>query len=169
MQSGSEGGADANAVSEATSEPRAEERDERSLADLVTRVSENASLLVREEIELAKAEIEQKVRKIARGAVAGAVAAVFLLFALIYLLQAAAWGINSAAGWTGIWPGFLIVGGALVLLAILGGLIALWSFKSGTPPTPEQAIEEARLIREALEHPEVEAALARPEDGKATE
>jgi uncharacterized membrane protein YqjE len=132
--------------------------DEKSLGELVTRVSENASLLVREEIELAKAEIEQKMKRIARGAVAGSVAAVFLLFALIYLLESAAWGIADAVDT--IWLGFLIVGGALVLLGVLGALFAYRSLRSGTPPTPDQAIEEARLIREAIEHPEVQAAMS---------
>jgi hypothetical protein len=142
--------------------------DDKSLGDLVTQVSENASLLIREEIELAKAEVEQKVRSIARGAIAGAVAGVFLLFALIYLLEAAAWGLNDV--FDSIWLGFLIVGGALVALAIIGALIAVRSLRSGTPPTPEQAIEEARLIREALEHPEVQAAAAaEPRAGKAGE
>ena len=126
-----------------------------SLGELVTRVSENASGLIREEIELAKAEIEQKIRRIARGAIAGAVAGVFLLFALIYLLQSAAWGLNDA--FNSLWLGFLIVGGALILLGALGALFAVRSFQAGTPPTPDQAIEEARLIREALEHPEVQA------------
>jgi len=126
-----------------------------SLGELVTRVSENASGLIREEIELAKAEIEQKIRRIARGAIAGAVAGVFLLFALIYLLQSAAWGLNDA--FNSLWLGFLIVGGALILLGALGALFAVRSLQAGTPPTPDQAIEEARLIREALEHPEVQA------------
>ena len=125
-----------------------------SLGELVTRVSENASGLIREEIELAKAEIEQKVRRIARGAIAGAVAGVFLLFALIYLLQSAAWGLNDA--FNSLWLGFLIVGVALILLGALGALFAVRSLRAGTPPTPDQAIEEARLIREALEHPEVQ-------------
>ena len=125
-----------------------------SLGELVTRVSENASGLIREEIELAKAEIEQKIRRIARGAIAGAVAGVFLLFALIYLLQSAAWGLNDA--FNSLWLGFLIVGGALILLGALGALFAVRSLQAGTPPTPDQAIEEARLIREALEHPEVQ-------------
>ncbi len=138
--------------------------EERSFGELVTRVSENASLLVREEIELAKAEVEQKVRSIAAGAVAGAVAAVFLLFALIYLLQSAAWGLAGIVD--SIWLGFLIVGAVLVLLAVAGGLFALRSFKKGTPPTPDQAIEEARLIKEAIEHPEVQAAMSESSEAR---
>ena len=133
--------------------------EEKSLAELVTEVSEHASILVREEIELARAEIEHKLKRIARGAVAGGIAGVFFLFALIYLLEAMAWGINDAAD--SLWLGFVIVGGGLVLFGIVGGLIAMRSLQSGAPPTPDQAIEEARLIKEAIEHPEVQAAAGK--------
>jgi uncharacterized membrane protein YqjE len=132
--------------------------EDRSFGELVSRVSENVSLLVREEIELAKAEVEQKITRIARGAVAGALAGFFVFLALIFLFHSAAWGINDVLNEPYAWAGFLIVAGALLLLAAAGGLFALRSFKAGAPPTPDQAIEEARLIREALEHPEVQAA-----------
>ena len=132
--------------------------DERPLGDIVQRISENASLLVREEIELAKAEVEQKVKRLARGAVVGAAAGFFVFMGLIMLLHAGAWGLNDALD--SVWLGFLVVGGALFLLAALAGLIAARSFKAGTPPTPDQAIEEAKLIREAFEHPEVQAAVS---------
>lgn len=135
--------------------------DDKSIGDLVTRVSENASILIREEIELAKAEIELKVRRIAQGAVVGLAAGFFLFFALVFALHALAWGLADAFFTSSIWPGFLITAGILVLLAGIAGLIAVRAFKAGTPPTPQQAIEEAKLIREALEHPEVEAAAAR--------
>ncbi len=134
--------------------------DEASLGEIVTRVSENASLLVREEIELAKAEVEQKVKRLTRGAVTGAVAAVFLLFSLIYFLLAAAWGLNSLLD--SFWLGFLITGAILVLLGCAGAAFAARSFKKNAPPTPDQAIEEARLIKEAIEHPEVQAAMSEP-------
>jgi uncharacterized membrane protein YqjE len=133
--------------------------DDRPIGDVVNRISENASLLVREEIELAKAEIEEKVKRIARGAIAGAVAGFFALMGLIMLLEAGAWGINSLVD--SVWLGFLIMGVALFVFAALGGWFAARSFKAGTPPTPEKAIEEARLIREAIEHPEVQAAMSR--------
>ena len=134
--------------------------DERPLGDIVQRISENASLLVREEIELAKAEIEQKAKRIARGAAVGAVAGFFVLLGLIFLLETAAWGLNDILD--SLWLGFLITAGTLFALAALGGLIAVRSFQAGTPPTPDQAIEEARLIREAIEHPEVQAAVSAP-------
>jgi uncharacterized membrane protein YqjE len=139
--------------------------EDRSFGELVSRVSENVSLLVREEIELAKAEVEQKVKRIARGAVVAGISGFFVLLGLIFLLESAAWGINDVLD--SIWAGFLIVAGGLFVLAAAGGLFALRSFKAGTPPTPDQAIEEARLIREALEHPEVQAAASSTSAGKA--
>jgi uncharacterized membrane protein YqjE len=142
--------------------------EERPIGDVVTRISENASLLIREEIELAKAEIEQKVKRITRGAAVGAVAGFFVFLGLIFAVETAAWALVDAFNWDGIWPGFLVVTGALFLLAALGGFIAFRSFKAGTPPTPDKAIEEARLIREAIGHPEVQAAMARPTDAGQT-
>jgi uncharacterized membrane protein YqjE len=134
---------------------------DKSLGDLVTQVSENASTLIREEIELAKAEIEFKIKRIAQGAAIGAAAGFFVFLALIFAFHALAWGLadlfNNAYGWVG----FLITTGVLLLFAGVAGLVAMRALKAGTPPTPEKAIEEAKLIRETLEHPEAEAAAAR--------
>ena len=51
--------------------------------------------LVREEIELAKVEMTQKLTSIARGAGAAAAGAVFGVFAVVFLLLTIAWGLNS--------------------------------------------------------------------------
>ena len=131
-----------------------------NLGQAVSEVSERATLLIREEIELAKAEIEQKMSRLTRGAVVGAVAGFFVLIGLIFLVETVAWALVDAFFGSSIWPGFLIVTVGLFLLAALGGFIAYRSFKAGAPPTPDQAIEEARLIREAIEHPEVQAAMS---------
>jgi hypothetical protein len=139
--------------------------DERPIGDVVNRISEHASILIREEIELAKAEIEQKVKRIARGAVVGAVAGFFVLIGLIFAVETAAWALVDAFNWDGIWPGFLVVTGGLFLFAALGGWFAARSFKAGAPPIPDKAIEEARLIKEAIEHPEVQAAMSGTETG----
>ena len=122
------------------------------LAKAVQDVSERASLLVREEIELAKAEVTEKVMRIAKGAAVGAAAGVFLLFALIYFGHFVALIIDDALNVTsGWWIGYVIVTGALVLLAALAGLTALMLFKRATPPKPELAIEEAKKTRAVLE------------------
>jgi len=48
------------------------------------------------------------------------------------------------------WAALLVVAGILLLLAALFGFLALNRIKKGTPPVPEQAIQEAKLTTEAL-------------------
>jgi hypothetical protein len=121
------------------------------LARAIQDVTERAQLLVREEIALAKAEMQTKVRKLAVGAGFGAAAGVFAVFALIYLFEALAWAINDLLDvTTALWVGFLITGGLILLFGLIAGLIAMRLIKKGTPPTPQMAIEEAQLIKGTL-------------------
>ena len=123
-------------------------RSQTTLADAVTQVSERASLLVREEIELAKAEMSEKVSKLVRGAVVGIVAGVFFIVGLLFLLNAAAWGawrlLDDGANY---WLGFLVVAVALFVLGALAGALAYRAVRKGTPPAPTMAIDEAKKIR----------------------
>ncbi len=121
-----------------------------SLAQAITEVSERASLLVREEIELAKAEVSEKLAKLVRGAVVGLAAGIFFVTGLLFLLHAAAWGIWRIFGGSDYWIGFVIVAGALFLLGVLAGALAYRAVRSGAPPTPTMAIDEARKIRETV-------------------
>jgi uncharacterized membrane protein YqjE len=120
-------------------------------------VSERASLLVREEIELAKAEMAAKARKLATGAIVGVVAGVFVLTGLFFLLNSAAWGAYLIFGGTSYWAGFLIVAVALFLLGALAGIVAYRAVRKGTPPTPTMAIDEAKKIRETVTATEASA------------
>jgi uncharacterized membrane protein YgcG len=115
-----------------------------NLAAALTEVTERMSVLVREEIELAKVEVTQNVSSLARGAAAVAVGAVFGVFALIFVLLTAAWGLNSAL--SSLWLGFLIVMGVLLILTVSAFLFAWRKLKVGAP-TPKMAIEEAKKIR----------------------
>jgi uncharacterized membrane protein YqjE len=130
---------------------------DKSLGDIVNRVSENASTLIREEIELAKTEIELKVKRLAQGVAVGAAAGFFLFFALVFALDSLAWGLVDWIFDGTIWAGFLLTSGILVLLAGIAGFLATRAFKAGAPPTPDLAIEQAKLTRETLQHPEIEA------------
>ena len=127
---------------------------EKSLGDVVGDVSTKASLLIREEIELAKTEIAEKVGKLAKGGAVAAAAGVFAVFALIYLFEALAWFFNDLLNVTNAyWAGFLIVFGILIALAGVAGWIGIRWIKKGSPPTPDLAIEEAKRTRaEILEH-----------------
>ncbi|MGI8505307.1 MAG: phage holin family protein [Solirubrobacteraceae bacterium] len=115
-----------------------------NLAAALTEVSERMSVLVREEIELAKVEVTEKVSGIARGAAAVAVGAVFGVFALIFVLLSIAWAINDATGH--LWIGFVIVMVVLLVLTAGAFLFAWRKLKVGAP-TPKLAIEEAKKIR----------------------
>jgi hypothetical protein len=117
----------------------------------VTEVSERMSVLIREEIELAKAEVMVKVMSILRGAVAIAAGAIFGVFAVIFALMALAWGLDDVLvnGVGNIWIGFAIVLGVLAVLA-LGAFIFAWRKLTVGAPTPKMAIDEAKKIRETV-------------------
>jgi uncharacterized membrane protein YqjE len=129
---------------------------EAPLGEIVNRISLNASALVREEIELAKAEMEMKVKKLVRGAAVAAAAGFFLFLGLIFVFHTLAWSLNDF--FDQVWAGFLITTGLLFVFAVVAGLVAKRLFETGAPPTPDMAIEEAKKTREALEHPEVQQA-----------
>jgi predicted lipid-binding transport protein (Tim44 family) len=122
------------------------------LARAIQDVTEKAQLLVREEIALARAEVTDKVGKLARGAAVGAAAGVFLIGFLIMLMHALAWAIWSILSDSSgsIWLGFAILALLLLILAAVAGLVAYRFVRRGTPPTPQMAIEEAQLIRQTV-------------------
>jgi uncharacterized membrane protein YqjE len=125
--------------------------DDRSVGELVFDVSERVSTLVREEIELAKAEISEKLAKLLRGGVAGIVAGVFALAGLAMLLHAFAWLLNDLFFEDDVWLGFLIEAVFWFVVAAAAGIFAYRSVQAGAPPTPEMAIEEGRRIKQTLE------------------
>jgi Putative Actinobacterial Holin-X, holin superfamily III len=129
---------------------------DKNLGEIVSEVSEKASLLVRQEIELAKAEISQKVGKLTRGAAIGVAAGVFLIFGITMFFHTLAWFLFDIFDFNAIWYGFAIVTGLLFLLAILAAFVAYRLFKKGAPPTPDLAIEEAKRTREQFEAQKIE-------------
>ena len=128
-----------------------------NIAQGIQEISERVSLLVQEEIELAKVEVTEKVSKLVKGAIVGIAAGIFVVFALIYLLHGLAW-----LTWYELFPdqqyfwGFFVVAAVLFLLGALAGYIASRALKSGAPPTPKLAIDEAKRIKETVQssHPE---------------
>jgi uncharacterized membrane protein YqjE len=132
--------------------PPSEPKDgEKSVAELVVDVSERASTLVREEIELAKAEVSEKVGKLLRGSVVGIAAGTFAFLALILAMHGFAWLINDLFFDGETWPGFFIEAALFLLIAAGAGFFAYRSVQAGVPPVPEQAIEEAKRTKEMLE------------------
>jgi len=129
-------------------EPASEQK---SLADLVFDVSQGTSALIREEFELAKAEVSEKVGKLVRGSVVGVAAGVFAFLALILIMHGVAWLLAEELFGGNVWSGFFIEAALFLLVAAVAGLIAYRALQAGAPPVPEQAIAEAKLTKEMLE------------------
>jgi uncharacterized membrane protein YqjE len=123
-----------------------------NIATAIAEVSERATVLVREEIELAKAEVAEKTSKLVRGAIVGAAAGIFVVTALIFALVGCAlllYYYLPGNDFTSFW-GFFAMAVILLVFGILAGLIAARAVKRGSPPVPNMAIEEARKIRETV-------------------
>jgi uncharacterized small protein (DUF1192 family) len=125
---------------------------QQNIAVTVTEVTERVAVLIHEEIELAKAEVTEKITRLAKGAVVGIAGGIFVVTALLFILHGFAWlawfqlfGTTQEYYW-----GFFVVAGALILLGVVAGFVAARAVKFGAPPTPTMAIEEARKIRETM-------------------
>ncbi len=138
-----------------------------NIATAITDISERATLLVREEIELAKAEVAEKASKLIRGAIVGAVAGVFILMALFFALFGVAWllyyYLPIGNDYTYFW-GFFALALILFVLGVIAGFVAARAVKRGSPPMPDMALEEARLIADTVSHtPEIPHSPPAPE------
>ena len=88
--------------------PGDSQRDPRSVAEMAIDVSERVSFLVREEVELAKAEVTEKATALLKGSVVGIAAGVFALLGLAMIMHAFAWLLNDLFFGDTIWLGFLV-------------------------------------------------------------
>ena len=116
--------------------------EEMTVGELVFEVSDRASVLIREEIELAKAEVTEKFNAL--------VAGIFVLLALLLAMHGVAWLLNDLV-FDNFWAGFLVEAGLFLLIAAGAGLYAYRSLRRGAPPTPDMAIEEAKEIKQAFD------------------
>jgi len=126
-------------------------QDDRGVGELVFDVSERVSSLIREEIELAKTEVTEKVTKLLQGGAIGAAAGFFAFFGAILLMHAFAWLLDDLFFEGDIWIGFAIEALIFFVVAAIAGFVAYRSFQAGAPPVPEMAIEEGKRIRQTLE------------------
>ena len=126
-------------------------QEDRSVGEMVVDVSERVSGLVRDEIELAKAEISEKVGALIRGSVVGIAAGIFAFLGLFLLMHAIAWLLNDLFFGDNFWLGFLIEAVLFFVIAAIAGLIAFKAVQAGAPPTPALAVEEGKRIKQTLQ------------------
>jgi MFS family permease len=115
--------------------------DDRPIGDLVRQLSDQTTTLVRQEIELAKAEMTAKGKQVGMGAGAFGGAGLFGLYAVGAITACLILALSTAvAGWLAA----LIVG---VVYAAIAGVLALIGKKktqAGAPPVPERAISSTK-------------------------
>jgi uncharacterized membrane protein YqjE len=130
----------------------ATESSTQDLGHTVQEIGERVSLLVHEEIELAKAEVTEKITKLLRGIVIGIAAGIFVITGLLFALHGLAWlaWFVLPVGDNAFFWGFFVVAGLLFVLGGVAGYLAARFFKESTPPVPRMAIKEAGKIKKTL-------------------
>ena len=123
------------------------ETDGQGFGAAAKKVAEHASAVARLELELAGLELKRKVANLGVGIGLAVGAGLFALYALGFGFAAAAAGL---ATFLDTWLALVIVFAVLLLVALVLGLVARGRIKKGTPPVPEQAIEEAKRTQAAI-------------------
>ena len=117
------------------------------VGDAAKQVADHAKQLVSLEVELATLELKRKVGNLGAGVALLVVGGVLALYGLGFFFATAAAGLDAVMPH---WLSLLVVGLVLFLVAGLLALIGARRLQRGSPPVPEQAIEEAKLTTSAL-------------------
>ena len=128
---------------------RTEELSDRSVGDLVQQLSQQTATLVRKEMRLAQAELQEKGKRAGIGAGMFGGAGLVALYGVGAVLAAVIMLVATALE---PWVSALIVG---VVLLVAAGLLALLGRRQATPPKPERAIES---VQRDVEHVKERAA-----------
>ena len=113
----------------------------RSLFTLIGNLPTLLIELVRNELESLKSEIAGKLKSAGIGIGLLAGAAFFALFALMVLIAAAVLGLATVLP---PWAAALIVGGVILVIAVVLALAGIGKLKTGVPPAPTGTIESIK-------------------------
>ncbi|HEY9472340.1 MAG TPA: phage holin family protein [Mycobacteriales bacterium] len=122
-------------------QPRTTETQDQPTAALLRQLAEQVSTLVRDEVELARAELRQKGRRAGAGAGALGIGGVLALYGGGVLVATVILAIDTVLP---SWLAALLVGLALLMVAGAAALAGRDQIRKATPPVPEQAVESAR-------------------------
>jgi uncharacterized membrane protein YqjE len=125
---------------------RTQEHSEQSVGDLVQQLSQQTATLVRREMQLAQAELQEKGKRAGIGAGMFGGAGLVALYGVGAVVAAVIMLVATAIE---PWVSALIVG--VVLLAIAGilALLGRSQFEQATPPKPARAMES---VQHDVEH-----------------
>lgn len=126
---------------------------DQTVGDIIKAITADVKLLVRDEVQLAKAELIPAAKNAGIGAGMFGAAGYFAICALSILYFAAAFGLAAGFDWP-YWLSFLIIGVILLILAAILGLIGLTLVKKvkGPERTIAQANQTVAEIKAAAQH-----------------
>jgi hypothetical protein len=131
----------------ATAAPGTAGRSGPSIGELFSRLSEQLSRLVRDEIQLAKTEMAAKGKELGVGIAIFAVAGLLAFFGAATLVAAAVLGLAEAVP---AWLSAIIVGILLLAVAGVAALLGKKRLEKGAPPTPDAAQRNVKRDIEAV-------------------
>jgi putative superfamily III holin-X len=120
---------------------------ERSTGELVKLLSEQVSVLVRDELKLAQLEMTRKGKQAGQGAGMLGGSGVVALYAVGCLIACA---IIALSGVLAAWLAALIVGTVLLAVAGLAALMGKGRLRKATPPVPEETVSSVKADVEEI-------------------
>jgi hypothetical protein len=120
---------------------------ERSTGELVKLLSEQVSVLVRDELKLAQLEMTRKGKQAGLGAGMLGGSGVVALYAVGCLIACA---IIALSGVLAAWLAALIVGAVLLAVAGVAALIGKGRLRKATPPVPEETVSSVKADVEEI-------------------
>ena len=134
-------------MAEPAAKSRADGTQDQSIGSLVSLAISDVSKLFKAELDLAKIELKDDLRRVGIGGALLGIAAFVGCLILVLLCFAYAYGLIAAGIWA--WAAFLIVAGTCVLLAALAVLIGYLKFRriSGLRLTRQTVQEDLTLLK----------------------
>ena len=120
---------------------------ERPTGELVKQLSEQVSVLVREELKLARLEMTRKGKQAGVGVGMLGGSGVIGLYALGCLIACVILAISAALA---AWLSALIVGVALLAVAGAAALVGKGRLRKATPPVPQEAVGSVKTDVEVI-------------------
>ncbi len=120
---------------------------ENSTGDLVKMMSEQVSVLIRDEMKLARLEMTSKGKQAALGAGMFGASGVVAVYGVGCLLACA---IIAISGVVAAWLAALLVGAALLAAAGGAALLGKRRMQEAAPPVPEQAVADVKADIEEI-------------------
>ncbi len=125
---------------------------EAAIAQAIQSVTASTQALVKDQVDLAKVEMQAKASVFGKGAAVGAAAGAFVLGALILILHGFAW-----LAWYLIFPadqffwGFFLIAVLLLIMGAIAGFAAYKALQKAQSPVPDQAIAAARETQATIQ------------------